>query len=346
MELRSLLTKVLEGYTLTVEESRELASHIVRGKLQEAQTAGALIAMKVRGESPTEVIGFAEAMRESMIKVSGPSRSVDTAGTGGDTYGTLNVSTAVALLVSSLVPVAKHGNRAVSSSSGSADVLEELGYSIDVEPQQVEELLTSVGFVFLFAQKYHPAMKNVAPVRRALGVKTVFNLLGPLTNPAQVRRQLVGVYSKRAVELLSHAVPELGYEKVVLVHGEPGLDEVSPCCETHITEVTPHGAETYSLFPADLGVSSVSLERVKVENARESALRILRAFAGLDKDSRNFIKLNAALALYAAGVVSSPKDGAELAEQCFVDSLERVRKIVESHGDPNRFEEVKRIALA
>jgi anthranilate phosphoribosyltransferase len=346
MEFRSILNRVLEGMPLNQEEAYLLASNLVKGELQEALIAGTLIAMKVRGERPDEVVGFARAMRESMIKVSAPGNTLDTAGTGGDSHNTLNVSTAVAMLISHLVPVAKHGNRAVSSSSGSADVLEALGYIVDVEPNEAVSLLSKVGFAFLFAQKYHPAMKNVAPVRRALGVKTIFNLLGPLTNPASVGRQVIGVYSMRAMELLAHAASDLGYERALLVHGEPGLDEVSPCCVTNVVEVNGGRIESYSISPEELGVSPISVDKVRVVGNKQSAIRILRGLAGLDNEARQFIKINAALALYVAGVASSPKDGAELAEQCFNGSVDRVQRIVESHGDVRKFEEVKRLAFA
>ncbi|WP_256201738.1 anthranilate phosphoribosyltransferase [Sulfuracidifex metallicus] len=200
--MSSELRKLVEKRDLTSDEAFYIASSIMKGELPDALVAGILIALRMKGETPDEIASFVRSMRSFMIKAEGSPNSIDTAGTGGDGMNTVNVSTASAIAVSSVVPVFKHGNRAVSSSSGSADVLEAFGYDINVKPEEVSPLVRKTNFVFLFAQLYHPAMRNVAPIRKTLGVRTLFNVLGPFTNPASVKRQVIGVFSKDYMNVL------------------------------------------------------------------------------------------------------------------------------------------------
>ena len=227
MEYRDLLKKIVDGASLESEEARKLALDIMDGTIPDVVVSAILVALRMKGETVDEITGFAKAMRERAIRISGE-YAIDIVGTGGDGFSTLNVSTASALLTSIKYPVAKHGNRAVSGKTGSADVLEALGYRIEVEPSEAAKLLKETRFVFLFAPLYHPAMKRVAPIRRALGIRTIFNVLGPLTNPANVKRIVIGVFSKSYAEKVAEAASRLGYEKAVIVYGEPGIDEVSP----------------------------------------------------------------------------------------------------------------------
>lgn len=342
MSYNTALRRVVEGYSLSEEEARELATGIINGAIPDVIVSAILVALRMKGESPEEIVGFAKAMREKALRIEA-SHAIDVVGTGGDGIGTLNVSTATAILTSIVHPVAKHGNRAVSGRSGAADVLEALGYRIDVEPQQAAELLRKTGFVFLFAPRYHPAMKNVAPIRKALGIRTIFNVLGPLTNPGGTKRQVIGVFSNSFAKTVAEAVRRLGYEHVVVVHGEPGMDEVSPAGKTHVYEVRGDKVEYYTVEPEDFGVSRISVERLIVSDSTESAVRILRASKGLDKYAEIFIKLNTAFALYIAHVVRDPRDGFEYADQLLPMLVNRIESLVKYNGDVRKFEELMRM---
>ncbi|MFP3223281.1 MAG: anthranilate phosphoribosyltransferase, partial [Nitrososphaeria archaeon] len=246
MNLSEMLEMLLKGKDLSITESSEIASAIIKGELTEAQTSAILVALRAKGESPDEIAGYAISMRNSSIRVGPWYDAVDTAGTGGDGIGTFNASTASAIIISRVIRVAKHGNRGVSSRSGSADFLEALGYNIIVRPEEAENLLRNSGFVFLFAQLYHPSMKNVAPVRKALGIRTIFNMLGPLTNPAGVKRQVVGVFSTKFMVPIAEAFVKLGAENIYLVHGHPGIDEVSVSGQTSVIKVKRKGYESFN----------------------------------------------------------------------------------------------------
>ncbi len=331
-----LLRRVVDFGSLTEEEAREVALAIMSGEVPDAIISAFLIALRMKRESVDEIVGFAKAMREKAVKISAE-HAIDVVGTGGDGVGTVNVSTATAILSSMLHPVAKHGNRAVSGRSGSADVLEALGYKIEVEPSKASEILSKTGFVFLFAPLYHPAMKKVASIRRLLGVRTIFNILGPLTNPGGVKRQVIGVFSKTFAKLVAEAVTRLGYERVLVVHGEPGIDEVSPSGITHVYEVNGHRVDYYTITPEDLGVERMPIQKLIVNNAVESALRILRASMGLDREVGIFIKMNTAFALYVANVVKDYRDGFEYADQLLPKLVDRIEQLVKTNGDENKF---------
>jgi anthranilate phosphoribosyltransferase len=319
-------------------EAELIANAIMKNEIPEIQTAGLLVALSMKGESPEEIVGFARAMRANALRIDFPD-SLDTAGTGGDAFNTTNESTASALILSQIFPVAKHGNRAVSSKSGSADVLEALGYNISVSQEKAIELIKSTNFVFLFAQLYHPAMKNVANVRRTLGIRTIFNILGPLTNPAGTKYQMIGVFSKDFLQKLAEASIKLGYERVFLYHGEPGIDEVSPSGYTYIYEVYSNKTESYKVHYSEFGLKEpTSLDKLVVSTAEDSAIRILRGILGLEKSVRDFIAINVSVGLKLLGKVKDYKDGYEYAIQLISSSLPHIRRIIESNGDVKKFD--------
>jgi anthranilate phosphoribosyltransferase len=335
MEYRALLEKIVNRVSLSFDEARKLAQKIMNGEVPDAVVSAILVGLRMKDESIEEIAGFASAMIEAAVKIDGGD-AIDVVGTGGDSASTINVSTATALLTSILHPVAKHGNRAVSGRSGSADVLEALGYCIEVEPRKAEELLRKTRFVFIFAPLYHPAMRRVMPVRKALGIRTLFNILGPLTNPASPRRLVVGVFAKSYAKLVAEALTLLGMERAFVVHGEPGIDEVSPEATTHVYEVRRGSVEYYTVDPSEFGAKPVPVKSLVASAAEESAVRILRASKGLDKAAATFIKVNASLALSLAGYAKDFRDGAELAEQLLPQLIARVEEVVASNGDVSR----------
>ncbi|MBW9140329.1 MAG: anthranilate phosphoribosyltransferase [Candidatus Aramenus sp.] len=335
MSFRDILVKVTERKDLTEDEARELADLMFEGNINEIVTSAFLASLKTKGETVDEIVGFASSMRAHALKV-GPLNALDTAGTGGDGLGTVNVSTISAIVVSQVYPVAKHGNRAASSKSGSADVLEAFGYNIAVPPELAEDLLKKHNFVFLFAQLYHPAMKNVANVRRTLGIRTIFNVLGPLTNPAGVKRQMTGVFSPSFMERIALAGVKLGYDRMLLVHGEPGLDEVSPCGKTYVYEVEGNKVESYAVDFSEFLKEKIPIERLTVKDSKDSAIRSLRALYGKDKEVREFIRINTAFALYASGVAKDLRDGFELSAQLMDTASRKLYEIVEGHGDVSK----------
>ncbi|BFH74288.1 anthranilate phosphoribosyltransferase [Sulfurisphaera javensis] len=319
------------------EEARNIANKIMKAEIPEIVTAGFLVGLATKGESIEEIVGFAKAMRENALHINFPS-ALDTAGTGGDGFNTLNVSTAVALLLSQIHPVAKHGNRAVSGKSGSADVLEAMGYNINVKPELAEKLIKETNFVFLFAQLYHPAMKNVANVRRTLGIRTIFNILGPLTNPASARYQMIGVFSRDFLHKLSEVVVKLDYDKVVLYNGFPSLDEISTQGVTYVYEVERDKVVSYEVTVEDFGLKEeVPVSKLVVEDSTHSALRMLKAFKGKDEDARKFIGINASMGLYVIRKVKDLKDGYEYALQLMDSSISHIKSIVEKNGDITKF---------
>jgi anthranilate phosphoribosyltransferase len=339
MEYKRIIERIVNRDSLGFDEAEELAFRVMSGEVPEIVISAVLVGLRMKGECVEEIAGFASAMRKMSMKIDG-SKAIDIVGTGGDGYSTINVSTASALLISVLHPVAKHGNRAVSGKSGSADVLEALGYKIEVEPSRAEELLKETNFVFLFAPLYHPAMKKVMPVRKMLGIRTIFNVLGPLTNPASPRRVVVGAFSKSYAEKMAQVLLMLGIERAFVVHGEPGIDEVSPEATTHIYEVKRGYVEYYTLEPKDFGVEPVPLTDVIAINPEDSAIRILRASKGLDKAVATFIKVNASIAMVLTEHAKDFRDGAELAEQLLPNLLNRIEMIVKSNGDVNKLKKL------
>lgn len=313
------LQKIVAGGVLEVEEAAAAMGAVMRGEATPVQIAALVTALRVRGECETEIAGFATALREHMVTVelSTARPAIDVVGTGGDGNRTFNISTATAFIVAGAgVPVAKHGNRAMSSRAGSADVLEALGVRIDLSPEAVSRCVQEAGIGFMFAQRFHPALRHAAPVRRELGFRTVFNVLGPLANPARVRHQLLGVAMPELVETIAHVLGLLGAEHVLVVHSADGLDEVSLAAPTMVYEVRRNGrAEIRRLVidPRELGFSCVPPEALRGGTAEENA-RIIRAILeGKLGPQRDVTLLNAAAALVAADGAESLAEGVELA---------------------------------
>ncbi len=318
--------------SLSREEARELMTEVLSGHCTDAQIAALLVGLHMKGETVQEIVGFAEAIRaaaaplnlhqDSTVNVSGTERDalVDTCGTGGDTSGTFNISTATALVAAgSGVRVAKHGNRSVTSKCGSADVMEALGVNINLSPARLAVCLQEVGIAFLFAPAMHSAMKYVQPARRELRLRTVFNLLGPLTNPARASAQVVGVYSAALVDKLAEALSLLGLRRALVVHGADGLDEITITGPTRIAEVREGSVRSYEVAPEEFGMNRARLEDISGGDAAENAAIIREVLAGKMSPRRDVVLLNAAAALVAAGKADDLAEALPLATRS-VDS--------------------------
>jgi anthranilate phosphoribosyltransferase len=307
----ALIEKLQRRQDLTVDEAAAAMGEIMDGRAQPAQTAGLLIALAMKGERPAEIVGLARTMRGRATKLSRTSHPVfDTCGTGGDRAHTFNVSTVAALVVAGCgVRVAKHGNRSVSSRCGSADVFEALGVNIAAPPPVVERCLEDAGIAFFFAPTFHPSMRHAAQTRRDLGVRTAFNLLGPLTNPAGASRQLVGVPRPELTELVARSLAQLGSERAWVVHGADGLDEISTTGYTKVSECREGSVNTFYLHPADVRLPKASPDDLRGGDAPQNA-RIARAvLAGEPGPARDIVLFNAAASLLIAGAVPNLVDG-------------------------------------
>lgn len=306
-----LIEKLGRREDLTTDEAAQAMAVIMRGDAAPAQIAGLLVGLTMKGERPTELVGFARTMRAEAVALSGTVDDVfDTCGTGGDRSGTFNISTAAALVIAACgVRVAKHGNRSVSSLCGSADVLEALGVNVGASPAVVERCLRDVGVAFFFAPTFHPAMRHAAQARKDLGVRTAFNLLGPLTNPAGALRQIVGVPRPELTELLARALLLLGSRRAWVVHGADGLDELSTTGYTKVSECRDGAVQTFYVHPADYGLAKTSLETLKGGDAARNAQLVRDVLDGVDGPPRTVVLLNAGAALFIAGRVDSVKEG-------------------------------------
>ena len=307
----ALLEKLQRHEDLTVDEAAKAMGAIMDGLAAPAHIAGLLVALRLKGERPHEIVGFARAMRQRSVRLSRPfERVFDTCGTGGDNAGTFNVSSVVALVVAACgVTVAKHGNRSVSSRCGSADLFEALGVNVAAPPEIVERCLADAGIAFFFAPTFHPSMRHAAPVRRDLGIRTAFNLLGPLTNPAAAARQLVGVPRPELTELVARALGLLGSERAWVVHGADGLDEISTTGYTKVSEFKKGVVRTFHVHPADFGLKKAAPEDLRGGDAKENAIIVRRVLEGATGAPRDIVLLNAGAALFIAGVVDSIADG-------------------------------------
>jgi anthranilate phosphoribosyltransferase len=315
--MQTTLARLLDGHNLTRDEAREAMNTIMSGEATPAQIGGFLVALRLKGETAEEIAGCAEAMRAHVLAVH-PKREdlVDTAGTGGDGGRTFNISTAAALVAAAAgAGVAKHGNRAVSSASGSADVLEALGFELELPPDRIAHSIDTLGFGFLFAPTHHPAMKHAAPVRKELAARTVFNVLGPLTNPAGARAQVVGVYSPDLVKTLAEVLAALGARRAFVVHGAGGIDELSPAGPNLVYEVVNGGVREREIDPLELGIARCAPEVLRGGSPEENAAAIREVFAGGDGGRRDAILLNAAGAIAAGGHAEDLREGLELARQ-------------------------------
>lgn len=311
---KSLLAKVATGSHLTASEAFGGFERIFSGEATPAQLAGFLMALKMRGETVEEIIGAAEALRARMLRVEAPETAIDIVGTGGDGHGTYNVSTLAALVVASCgIPVAKHGNRAVSSKSGASDILAALGVQIGLEPRGVECCLADAGVAFMNAPVHHAAMRHVASVRAELGIRTIFNLLGPLTNPAGVDRQLVGVFSRGWVEPMARVLRELGSKRVWVVHGSDGLDEITTTGPTFVAALDNNEIECFEITPEDAGLCRVTLADLQGGDAATNAAALRAVLDGEHGPYREIAVLNAAAALVVAGMARDIAEGAVIA---------------------------------
>lgn len=323
----TLLRRLVEGQSLSAEASLRAFGAIMAGEVSETRMGAFLTALAVREPTIAEIAGAACAMRAAMRTVAAPPDAIDLCGTGGDGHGTLNVSTAASFVVAACgVPVAKHGNRNMSSKSGAADVLEALGVRIDLSPQQASACLAETGLCFLFAPAYHPAMKHVAPVRKDLGFRTVFNLLGPLSNPARVRRQLLGVFAERWVEPVAGVLAELGAERAWVVHGRDGMDELTITGPSLVVAVGDGSARRFEIEPEQLGLERAPLESVQGGDAAYNARELERILEGRANPAyRDIVILNSAAALTVAGKAASIEDGAQLARETLRDGGARAK---------------------
>ena len=321
MTVQEALARLLDGHDLSREQARAVMNEVMSGEATPVQIAGFLVALRLKGDTADEIAGCAEAMRAHVLSVR-PRRDdlVDTAGTGGDGARTINISTAAALVAAAAgAGVAKHGNRAVSSASGSADVLEALGFELELPPARIERSIDELGFGFLFAPTHHPAMRHAAPVRRELAARTVFNVLGPLTNPAGARAQVVGVYAPALVRTIADVLAQLGARRAFVVHGAGGIDELSPTGPNLVCEVVDGGVREREIDPLELGVPRCSPEDLRGGSPADNAAAIRAVFDGDNGGRRSAILLNAAGAIAAAGHAADLRDGLELAREA-VDS--------------------------
>ncbi|MEW9669755.1 anthranilate phosphoribosyltransferase [Ammoniphilus sp. 3BR4] len=318
-----LLNKVVDLKHLSREESKEAMNLIMSGEVLPSQLASFLTAMKIKGETVEEITGFALTMREKALKVQVPSQNlIDTCGTGGDGGMTFNISTASAFVAAAGgARVAKHGNRAVSSKSGSADVLEQLGVTIQLGEEEAKQCLEQTNLCFMFAPFYHQAMKHAVATRKEIGFRTVFNLLGPLTNPAQADRQLIGVYDGSLAEKAAHVLRELGLVRCLIVAGEDGLDEISISGPTKVVELKDGEIHSYYLTPEELGLESYPVEAVSGGKAEENASIIHRVFSGHQGADRDIVLANSAASLYLAEQVESIQEGVRLAAEIIDQGL-------------------------
>jgi len=323
-DLKPLLDVVAHGDSLTRDEARHAFSIIMSGDATDAQIGAFLMGLRVRGETVDEITAGAEVMREKVLKVPAPADAIDTCGTGGDGSGSFNISTAVSLVVAGCgVPVAKHGNRALSSKAGAADVLKFLGVNIEAEPDQVAACIREAGVGFLFAPRHHSAMRHVGPARAELGTRTIFNLLGPLSNPAGTKRQIVGVYADRWVLPLAEVLHKLGMRHVWVVHGLDGLDEITTTGPTHVAELNLGKIREFEVTPEEAGIKRALPTALKGGDAATNALALSALIDGHIGPYRDIVLLNAAAALIVAGKVEDLPSGAKMAAQAIESGAAR-----------------------
>jgi anthranilate phosphoribosyltransferase len=322
VEFRALIGKVATGAALGRDEAAGAFEQMMAGEATPSQMGALLMALRVRGETVDEITGAVTAMRAKMVRVQAPPDAIDVVGTGGDASGSFNISTCAALIVAGAgVPVAKHGNRALSSKSGAADVLAALGVNIDLNPEQIGHCIRAAGIGFMFAPAHHPATKNVGPTRAELGTRTIFNLLGPLSNPAGVKRQMVGVFSKQWTEPLAHVLKNLGAECVWVVHGSDGLDEVTTSGPTTVSALESGVIRNFEIAPEDVGLRKVKPEELRGGDAVTNARAVQEVLEGKQTAFRDVALLNAAAALVVSGKAKDLQGGFKLAAHS-VDSGE------------------------
>lgn len=338
MNIQTAIQHLIDHQDLSHTDMNRLMQSIMTGQTTPAQIAGFLVALRMKGETTTEITAAAEVMRDLSTKVAvDPTYLVDTCGTGGDTSGTFNISTASTFVIASAGGrVAKHGNRSVSSKSGSADVLEAAGVNLSITPEQVAECINEIGVGFLFAQKHHSAMKYAIAPRKELKIRTIFNLLGPLTNPANAPFQVLGVFSKDWARPMAEVLQALGSQHVMVVHAEDGLDEISVAAATHVVELKDNSIHEYRIQPEDFGFERQSLRYIQVETAEESLQKIHQALSGEDSAARNIVALNAGAALYVCGLEKTLQLGIERA-LAILNSGKAKQKLIQLVNKTNSF---------
>ncbi len=309
---KDVLQQLLNRQDLTHAQMLDIMRQVMQGELTQAQIAGLLIGLRMKGETVEEISAAAQVMRElsTKVEIRDTAHLVDTCGTGGDGIQTFNVSTVSAFVAAAAgAKVAKHGGRSVSSTCGSADVLEALGVSVNLSPRQVADAVDRIGIGFMFAPNHHSAMKHAAPVRRELGVRTLFNLLGPMTNPAGAKRQVMGVFHKDLTGLLARVLQRLGSEHVMVVHGADGMDEISFTGDTYVAELKDGEVREYVINPARFGMPVQEVQTIRIKDAAESKAMVLAVLAGKTGPARDIVLLNAGAAIYVSGVADSIEAG-------------------------------------
>ena len=336
--IKESIIKVWNNEDLTSSEAFQTIDEIMSGKATDIQISSFLTALSMKGETIDEITAAAKSMREHAQKIEPQKEVLEIVGTGGDGSNSFNISTTSAIVISSAeVPIAKHGNRSASSKCGAADVLEELGVNINLEPEKSLDILDEINICFLFAQKYHGAMRHVAPVRKELGIRTIFNILGPLTNPAKAKRQVLGVYDEGLVESLAKVLQNLGVTRAMVVYGQDGLDEISVCDKTTVCEIKDGEIINYEISPEDFGMQRAEKEDLVGGEPPENAEITLNILKGEKSPKRDAVVLNSAAGLYVADRVDSLKEGIELAEE-LIDSgkaLDQLNKFIKRSNDVN-----------
>jgi anthranilate phosphoribosyltransferase len=331
--IKEAIKMLTQNIHLSENEMVETMNDIMEGNATDAQIASFLTALRIKGETIEEITGAAKVMREKASKINAPEDTVDTCGTGGDLARTFNISTTAAIIVAACgIPVAKHGNRSVSSSCGSADVLETMGVKIDLEPKKVEECLKKTGFGFMFAPLFHPAMKYAIGPRKEMGIRTVFNILGPLTNPAGAKRQVLGVFSDSLTETMANVLYNLDITHAFVVHGNDGLDEITTTDSTKISELKDGKIETYFITPEDFGLNKANNQDLTGGTAEENANISINILKGESGPKRDITVINAAAALMAGNAADD-----------FTDAFERVSDSIDSGKAMNKLLEIKEV---
>jgi len=331
MIIDKAISKIIDGKDLTEDESRSVINEIMKGEANSTQIGGFLVGLRVKGETPDEILGAVKALRDNMVSCDVESNKylIDTCGTGGDGGKTFNISTAVAIVAASGgAKVAKHGNRAVSSKSGSADVLGELGIKVDYSTEESKDIIKDKGMAFLFAPQYHKAMKNVASQRKELGIRTLFNIVGPLANPAPITGQLLGIYDANLVKIAGEVLLNLGLERAMVVHGDDGLDEITTTTTTLVCEVNNGQIKEYRIDPTKYGIKKADIKEIAGGTPKENAQIIINILKGEKGAKRDIVVLNSGAALYVAQIADSLEEGIELANK-LIDSGKAYEKYKE-----------------
>ncbi len=325
--IREAINNLVSGHSLSMDEAASVMREVMDGEATPAQLGAFLTALRIKGETPEEIAGMATIMREKALRVEVDGPLVDTAGTGGDGKGTFNISTAAAFVATaSGLKVAKHGNRAASSACGSADILEALGVKIELNPEGVRRCIEDVGIGFMFAPAFHPAMRHAAPVRREVGIRTAFNILGPLTNPAGADYQLLGVADPTLGEKMAQVLRLLGTHHALVVHGEDGMDELTLGAPTQVWEVRQGEVRSYTVTPKEVGLPTVPAEELRGGTAEENAATLRRLFEGERGPLRDVVLFNSAAVLMVGGKAAELKEGIQLAVKA-IDSGEAARRV-------------------